>query len=85
MIQIILLKDAVANKGVVFAKAVVIQNGFQIDLAVGHIKKPKDLVSPAGTVAMELPMSMSVTEQVVSFTNEGTGEIKQITMIKVGQ
>lgn len=83
MIQIILLKDAVADKGVVFAKAVVTQNGFEIDLAVGHIKKPKALVMPAGTIAMELPDTMVISENTVSFdTAEG---IKQITMIKVGQ
>lgn len=55
MIKIILLKDAEANRGVVFAKACVESNGFMIELGVGYIKKTKETVLAKGSIAMELP------------------------------
>lgn len=87
MIKITLLKDAVADKGVVFAKATVEGAlGFAIEVAVGHITKPKELVCGAGTVVMELPDSFldKLTVYDRTFEVEATGEVKQITMMKLG-
>lgn len=85
MIKVILLKDAVASRGIAFAKAVVEQNGFNIELGVGHIKKSKDTVAAAGTVVMELPDTYVERIKVVteSFTPSDSDEVKQMTYLKI--
>lgn len=85
MIKVILLKDAEANRGVVFAKAVVENNGFSIDIVVGYIKKDKACVSPKGTIAFELPDiyidKLGAKQQ--DFVVVETGESRTVTYISV--
>jgi len=84
MIKVILLKDAEAGRSVVFAKAVVENNGFSIDMIVGYIKKTKDNVSKAGTIAMELPDVYldKLKARQETFTTE-EGEERTVTYIAV--
>lgn len=85
MIKVILLKDAVADRGIAYVKAVVESNGFQIELGVGHIKKDKATVAPAGTTVMELPDLYAERIKVVteSFTPSDSDEVKQMTYLKI--
>lgn len=87
MIKVILLKDAEANRGVVFAQAVVEQNGFMITMATGYLRKPKTLVAAKGSVAMELPDTYKVGTITESFATEATetaeSEVRQVTYITI--
>ena len=85
MITIVLLKDAEASKSFVFAKVVVINNGFELPIAVGMLPKAKDTVAKAGSIAMELPDAYLGRVQAVtkSFTVEGTDEVKEYTTLQI--
>jgi len=85
MITIVLLKDAEASKSFVFAKVVVLTNGFELPIAVGMLPKAKDTVAKAGSIAMELPDNYLGRVQAVvgSFTVEETGEVKEYTTLKI--
>ena len=71
-----------------FAQACVEQNGFTIQLAVGYIRKPKDLVAPVGTTAMEVDENIfKVTTRDESFTIDATetteAEVRTVTYISL--
>lgn len=90
MIKVILLKDAELNRGVVFCKAVVqSEQGFEMQIATGYIRKPKTLVAPKGTVAFELENVLAdrLVQHTESFTVEATAtepaEIKQVTYLTI--
>ena len=85
MIKVILLKDAEEGKSSVFAKAIIENNGFSIEIAVGNIKKDKSIVLPKGTVVFDLPDAYigKLTTKTESFVVESTGEIKQVTNIVI--
>lgn len=85
MITIVLLKDAKASKSYVFAKVVVINNGFELPIAVGMLPKDKATVATAGSIAMELPDNYLGRVQAVtkSFTVEETGEVKNFTTLQI--
>ena len=85
MIKVIVLKDAEASKGTCFAKAIVENNGFEIEIGVGFIKKAKGVAVAKDTVAFELPdvyLGKLVVE-VRTFTVEETGEVKSIPTIVI--
>lgn len=85
MIKVILLKDAEAGRSVVFAKAIVDNGDFSIDVAVGYINKNKTSVAKAGTVAFELPDIYvgKLQATTTSFTDPTTEEVREITRITV--
>lgn len=85
MIKVILLKDAEQGRGVCFAKAVVENNGFELPIATGYVRKTKETVAPKGTVVYDLPDTFLGKLQAITenFTVEETGEVKQVTYLVV--
>lgn len=84
MIKIILLKDAVADKSFVFCKAVVLsEQGFELPIATGMLRKPKALVAKAETVAMELPKEFLGRLTAVTKDFQVDDEVKQYTTLEV--
>lgn len=93
MIKIILLNDAVVDRTTVFAKAVVENNGFMIEIGVGLLKKEKAHTANKGDIAMQLPLNMldklsikqvhaADKDGVLQFNEDGTPKV--IPFIHIG-